>query len=181
MPDRKALRLLPILLLGALLSSCGSSTTSSSLHVTQLATGHAANLSLTDAWVLAPEDGGGMADMPGMSDMDGSAPMVAAYGVLHNDAGRADALTGVTAPDGAHAQLHVTTQGTTSGTMKEVADLGIPAGGERRLAPGGAHVMITGLRPVPKAGETVRLTFVFRSGARISATLPVISAENRPS
>jgi copper(I)-binding protein len=65
--------------------------------------------------------------------------------------------------------------------MKQVGSLTLPAGGKLVLAPAGSHVMIVGLRPVPKAGGTVTLTFVFRSGARVTATLPVISAENRPS
>ena len=40
---------------------------------------------------------------------------------------------------------------------------------------------MVGALPAVKAGGTVTLTFVFRSGARVTATLPVISAENRPS
>jgi len=181
MPDRgrRLLLALPIGLLAVvMLAGCGSSTTSSSLQVTQLATGHGGKLSLTDAWVLAPE-GGDMADMPGMDHS--STPMVATYGVFHNSAAKADALISVVAPKGARAQLHITTEGSTSGTMKEVSSLSVPPGGERTLSPGGAHIMIIGLKPAPKAGSSVTLTFSFRSGSRITATLPVISAENRPS
>lgn len=170
---------LAVPLLGVLalfVSACGATSTPSSLHVTQLASGASGSISLTSGWVLAPTSGG-MAHMPGMS---ADQQMVAAYAVLDNSSAAADALTRVRAPGSAHAQLHTTIERATSGTMTDVGQITVPAHGKAELAPGGPHVMLTGLTPVPKAGDRVKLMFVFRSGAAITVALPVISAADRP-
>jgi len=176
---RRFLALLAVLaLIGVLTSACGGSgTTSGHLQVTQLASDSSGDISLTSGWVLAPE-GSEMADMPGMDHT--TDPMVAAYATFHNGADRPDAIVKVLAPAGARAQLHTTTSTGTSGSMQPVSRLVVPAGAELTLEPGGDHVMLTGLHPVPTAGSTVRLTFVMRSGARLAVTLPVIAAADRP-
>jgi len=177
---REVRRLLGAVAVAVLLTTvgaCGSSTTTNDVQITQLANAKSGDLSLTSGWVLEPE-GGSMADMPGMSAGE---TMVAAYGIFQNAGVKADALTSVVAPDGATAQLHVTKDDATSGTMSRVASLSVPAGGQLTLKPGGTHVMLTGLKPLPKAGDHVTLTFVFRSGARITVPLPVIPPSERPS
>jgi len=163
----------------ALVSGCGaSSTATSTLHVTRLANAKTGAVSLSGGWVLAPE-GAAMANMPGMDQ--GSVPLVAVYGDLRDAGSTPVALTKVIAPRGARAQLHVTSAGSTSGTMRRVDRLEIPAGQVRRLTPGGAHVMISGLHPSPVAGKTLTLIFVFSNGAKMTVRMPVIAAEDRPS
>jgi hypothetical protein len=53
--------------------------------------------------------------------------------------------------------------------------LDIPAGGTVSLAPGGLHVMMIGLRQPLAEGESVPLTLIFDTGARIDVRLAVRS------
>lgn len=181
MPDARRLGSLGVcaaLAASVFVSGCGaSSTTTSTLHATRLAAAKAGDVSLSAGWVLAPQ-GAAMANMPGMDQ--GKAPLVAVYGDLHDGGSTPVALTKVIAPRGSRAQLHVSSGGTTSATMRQVDRITIPAGQVRHLAPGGAHVMITGLHPSPVAGGSLTLTFVFSNGARMTVRMPVIAAEDRP-
>jgi copper(I)-binding protein len=85
----------------------------------------------------------------------------AAYMRIDNRSGRAVALVQVTVPGVETAQVHasVDRQGRTA--MEPIARLTIPAGASVDLAPGGTHVMLTGIaRPlVTGASIGMRLTF----------------------
>ncbi|MCW8883625.1 MAG: copper chaperone PCu(A)C [Motiliproteus sp.] len=57
--------------------------------------------------------------------------------------------------------------------MQRVDDLEIPAAGEVELKPGGYHLMLIGLKPVPAEGETVSLTLHFKAAGAPVVDLPV--------
>jgi len=58
--------------------------------------------------------------------------------------------------------------------MREVEKgLEIPAGGSVTLAPGGFHLMMTGLKGPLKQGTSVPLTLVFEKAGRIDVELAV--------
>ena len=103
-------------------------------------------LSAHDAW--ARETGGGN--------------VAAAYVTISNQGG-ADRLVGVRASIGG-ATLHESSLEDGVARMRPVAaaeGLVVPSNGRLLLAPGGAHVMITGLDKPLQAGDRFRLTLLF--------------------
>lgn len=90
----------------------------------------------------------------------------AGYMTLTNTGPRADALVAVTSPDAERVELHRTTA--TAGVMRmgSVARVDLAPGATVRLAPGGLHLMLFGLRATD---ATVRLELAFASGATVGA------------
>jgi len=82
-----------------------------------------------------------------------------------------DALTGVSSPDGTGGTLHVT-EGT---TMKDTETIELPSGGGVQMAPGGSHVMLSGLTHDVAEGQSVTLVLTFRKAAPLTVTVPVVS------
>jgi copper(I)-binding protein len=91
----------------------------------------------------------------------------AVYFTVKNS-GEADRLVAADSPDADDTQVHeIVTEGSTT-KMQEVKDgIPVPAGGEVRLAPGGYHVMLLGLREGLKEGDTVRVTLRFERAGQI--------------
>jgi len=61
--------------------------------------------------------------------------------------------------------------------MKTVPDIGIPGDTLLRLSPDGAHLVITGARPM-KGGTQITLTLVFAKGGTISVAAEVTNPES---
>lgn len=101
----------------------------------------------------------------------------AAYMTLANKGKGEDRLVSVAAPAPAAAMVHSTSNEGGVSRMRHIEDgLELPAGAVVQLAPGGTHVMVTGLPAPLKAGDTLKLTLRFdRSGER-SLDVPVKSA-----
>jgi copper(I)-binding protein len=57
--------------------------------------------------------------------------------------------------------------------MRKLDKLDIAAGQRVELAPGGAHLMLIGLKSPLKAGETLQLTMTFSNSAGVKTTVPV--------
>ena len=117
-------------------------------------------LSVTDAWVRA-------APLAGQD--------TAAYLVIADRSGTADALVGASSPDATSVEVHETTTGMDDMTgMGMAPKLEVPASGTLRLQPGGFHVMLSGLkRPLP-AGGSIQLELRFEHAGTI-----VVQAEVR--
>lgn len=101
-----------------------------------------------------------------------------AYMNLTNTSDQALRLTGGRTAIAEMAMLMVTTKKSINGHevigMKGVEELTIPAHGQLKLAPDGAHLMLMRLRKHPKPGEKVQLTLHFEPGGKeITADLPV--------
>jgi copper(I)-binding protein len=96
--------------------------------------------------------------MPGQS-------ATAAYFTIANTGG-ADRLVAVSSPAG-QASLHSTSMDGGVMRMRRLDALDIPANSTVELKPGAIHVMITGLRRPPGAGQQLPLQLEFdRSGER---------------
>jgi copper(I)-binding protein len=102
--------------------------------------------------------------------------MAAGFLVIENDGGTADELTSVTSDIAQDVTVHETT----GQSMREVAGLKVPAGGELVLRSGGDHLMFENLRHKPKEGETVSLRLNFTESKTITVEMPVKSATYQP-
>jgi periplasmic copper chaperone A len=92
----------------------------------------------------------------------GPSDTAAAYFTIRNKGG-ADELTGVRSSVG-HAMLHESAMENGVMRMRPIdprEGLVVPSNGRLRLAPGGAHVMITGLKAPLKAGDRFDMTLLF--------------------
>ena len=109
--------------------------------------------SVTDAWVR-PSTG---TDAP-----------TAAYLSITNATGRDDALVGASTPAAASVEIHETStdMGGMTG-MHPVSRVAVPAGTTVQLAPGGTHLMLTGLTQPLLAGTTVELDLVFEHAGKV--------------
>ncbi len=97
----------------------------------------------------------------------------AAYLSVTNTGGD-DAIVGITSPDAAAAELHVTS-GT---TMREATELALPAGATVQLAPGGDHVMLSGLTRELAEGDTITLVVHFREAPATTVQAAVVSYDD---
>lgn len=102
----------------------------------------------------------------------GRNPNSGGYLVIDN-AGAADALVGASCACARAVELHVMSHEGGVMRMGEVEALAIPAGGRLALKPGGAHLMILGLKQPLKAGSDVRMTLRFRRAGEVTARFRV--------
>ena len=98
--------------------------------------------------------------------------MTACYITLTSSTG--DRVTSVISPRAAQSTLHsVSTEGGVM-AMNEMPDgLELPAGQPVALAPGGDHIMLTGVTVPLAEGDLVPLALTFESGAQIALEAPV--------
>ena len=102
----------------------------------------------------------------------GSATTGAAYVTLTAGA-RADELVGAATPVAAGAEVHqsFTENGVTK--MRAVPSLALPAGKAVTFAPGGYHIMLTGLKQPLVAGQIFPLTLTFAHAAPVTVDVKV--------
>jgi copper(I)-binding protein len=119
------------------LASCGGASSPSA----------APTLTIGDPWVLVS----GGVDQP-----------AAGYLTITNTGATDDALRSVSCPGAAMIGLHKSSMDA-SGMMgmTPVDRIDIPAGGSVSLAPGGYHLMISGLKAPLKPGDRLELDLVF--------------------
>ena len=102
----------------------------------------------------------------------------AAYLTLRNDGGRDDSLRSVQVEGVKAATVHETTMTGGIMRMRPVELLDIPAGATVAMAPGGLHLMLTGLEKPLKKGDKLRATVSFRDSPPFKTTIPVMSSGN---
>jgi len=112
--------------------------------------------------------------MPGMT-MPGSEATSAAYFVMVNDGGAADALTGASADVAGTAELHETKIVNDVAQMVPVARVEVPAHSHVEFKPEGYHVMLMGLKHDLKEGDTIKLTLQFEKSGTVTLDVPVRS------
>lgn len=126
------------------LAACGEKATDSAAAPT--------GLSVRGAWARAADSGA----------------MTAVYFTLANDAAASDTLTGVSSPDAALTEMHISTQHDGMMHMSPVTALPVPAQDSVSFRPLGAHVMLTGVvRPLTE-GDSVTTTLTFVSGTTLT-------------
>lgn len=99
----------------------------------------------------------------------------AVYFVVRNGTDRADTLVGISTPVADRAELHRTMQRGAGTTMAPVRAVPLPPGGEIRFAPGGYHVMLSGLRRPLAVGDTIQAELRFRRRGSLPFRAPVVS------
>ncbi len=101
----------------------------------------------------------------------------AVYATIANRGG-GDRLVEVTSDTGT-AMLHRSDHQGGVVRMRMLPDLAIPAGSSVALAPGGTHVMLTGLGAPLAAGGSFAMTFRFTSAGPRTVTVAVVAAGAR--
>ena len=98
--------------------------------------------------------------------------MTACYITLTSATG--DRLTDIISPRAAQAQIHaISTEGGVMSMTPVENGLELPAGQAVALAPGGDHIMLTGVTVPLAEGDLVPLALTFESGAQIALEVPV--------
>ena len=95
------------------------------------------------------------------------------YLTLTNLGELVDRLVAVTTTAAANAHVHATTMQDGVMRMLPVDALELPGGAATSLAPGGLHIMLTGLHAPLIAGETFDLTLTFGQAGTIVIKVPV--------
>ena len=90
--------------------------------------------------------------------------------------GAQDTLTGVTTPVAAEAELHQSIDDHGVMKMRAVAALPIEPGKPVTLAPGGYHIMLTGLKQSLRQGDSFPVTLSFAKAGQVTATATVEKA-----
>ena len=92
---------------------------------------------------------------------------------LRNAGAAPERVVGASSPLAGKVEMHVTTREGDVMKMRKVASFEIPAGGTFELKPGGAHLMLMGLRQPLKEGDRVPLTLTLERGEKLQMELTV--------
>ena len=94
---------------------------------------------------------------PWVAEAPPGASVLAGYATLHNAGKTALTLTQVSSADFDSAMLHETIVRDGMAHMEHLDSLGLPAGADVRLNPGGRHLMLVGPKRALKAGDRVQV------------------------
>jgi periplasmic copper chaperone A len=98
----------------------------------------------------------------------------AAYVEIRNSGGDVDKLTGGSA-DFANVEIHAMSMQGNVMKMQELKDgLAIPAHGDVKLAPGGYHIMLTGLKHPLVKGDTAKVTLTFERAGAVTVEFRIV-------
>lgn len=122
----------------------------------------APDVEVTDAWARATAQG----------------QSAAVYASIASR-GDEDALTGASTPRAQMAMIHAGETVDGVARMRHATTVAVPAGGTLALAPGGTHVMLTGLKAPLAAGETFPLTLTFAKAGSREVTVTVVAPGSR--
>lgn len=114
-------------------------------------------LSVNDAWIRA---------LPG-------ADVAAVYLTLRNTGAQPVVITAVRSAVAGHAMIHETAVHAGVSTMRPHEPLTLAGGATVRFAPGGLHVMLSGLAHPLSTGERVPLELLLQGGAVVALTATV--------
>jgi copper(I)-binding protein len=107
------------------------------------------------------------------------AAMAGHEGVVYltiTDTGSQDTLTDVTTPVATKADLHESINDHGVMKMRPVMSLVVEPGKPVTLAPGGYHIMLTGLKQALKQGDSFPVTLSFAKAGQVTATVTVEKA-----
>jgi copper(I)-binding protein len=117
-------------------------------------------IQLRDPWIRATPPG---------------AEVAAGYVAIRNTGREADRIVGASSPVAARVELHVTTREGGVSKMREAPRLELPARKQLVLRPGGAHLMLVGLRQPLLKGQHIPLTLRFERAGEAHVELEVQS------
>lgn len=98
----------------------------------------------------------------------------AAYMKIENKGSQSDVLIAAETDVAGLVELHETVVENDMAMMKPLAEgISLPFGSVTELKPSGMHVMLMELKRELKAGETITLTLIFKSGKKVTFDVPV--------
>lgn len=104
-------------------------------------------------------------------------PPVATVGVAYftvtNKGAADDVLLSAESPIADKVEIHTHVKEGELMKMRQLNDLTIPAHGEQKLAPGGLHLMLMGLKEVPAEGTQFPVTLHFKEAGKIEVEVAV--------
>ncbi len=104
-------------------------------------------------------------------------PAGGGYLVISNKGNAPDHLVSASSPAAAKVEIHSMSTENDVMVMRPVeGGLDVPAQGSVELAPGGLHLMFTGVAEPFKDGGTVPVTLRFEKAGAVEVTLPVRKA-----
>ena len=95
------------------------------------------------------------------------------YFILENLTAKPLSLTGVSSPDFGSVMMHETVQQGGQESMREVAEVDLPAHGSVEFKPGGYHLMLMQPKKNLSAGDTVTLMLTFSDKSELAILAPV--------
>ena len=99
--------------------------------------------------------------------------VMAGYATIRNPCAHAIAMTDVSGDDFTTAMIHETRVQNGMSQMRHVGALMIPAKGQTRLTPGGAHLMLMQPKRQFREGDKTRLSLKLADGRVVSANFYV--------
>ncbi len=102
------------------------------------------------------------------------AKTAAVYMVLMNHGMETDVLTSVATPAASHASAHQTIDDNGVMKMREIERLELKPHDTMTFAPGGHHIMLTGLTAPLKAGDRFPLRMTFEKAGEITVDVQVV-------
>lgn len=99
--------------------------------------------------------------------------VAAGYLELKNRTDRAYTLVSASSPVATTTQIHTVSMQGGVARMRQVTSLVLPARGELKLAPGGNHLMLMGLKQRLVPGQRIAVTLRFAGGAQVRTMLQV--------
>jgi periplasmic copper chaperone A len=100
----------------------------------------------------------------------------AVYFTIKNDGSEAQMMRAAHVQGAESAMFHETSEWNLQVDMQEVTQVNVPAGEEVVFAPGGRHVMATGVDPALQPGGQVEVTITFVRGDKVSFPARVLAA-----
>jgi len=102
------------------------------------------------------------------------------YMIVMNHGTADDALKGLSTPVADKAEIHRTSDMNGVSHMEAVADVPVKAMNAVTFAPGGLHVMLTGLKQPLKLGDSFPLTLTFAKAGAVTVTVSVQQIKAKP-
>jgi copper(I)-binding protein len=101
------------------------------------------------------------------------AATLAGFATLVNSGRKAHRIVAAESGVAAMVMFHETMMHGDMAMMRDVSEVPIPAGGKVELAPGGKHLMLTGMKAALKSGDHVTITLIDDDGCRVAGDFTV--------
>ena len=100
-------------------------------------------------------------------------PTAAAYMTLRNTGAEPLRLVAASSPIARSVEMHESSQVQGMWRMRQLDHISLGADEQIVLAPGGAHLMLFGVKSSPQAGDKVEITLTLENGESVAVTASV--------
>ena len=105
--------------------------------------------------------------------------VAAVYATIRNEGGEGDRLMAASTDSASTAMIHEGGMEGGIARMRMAHSLDIPAGAEVKLAPGGNHIMLEGLKTPLAAGDRFQMALRFEQAGAILVPVSVVAPGSR--